>query len=158
MDNIQNTLLLGNRYQVLLSGVSTYALPSKRRCKNSLLRDAMFTNCCIMIGVGVCDVTRENAEFMWPLLPAVPSTSQYKQVIIKYFFLELIEDSTAGCSKTQLLPNFACMSIHALSNVLTDISAVVFGQHIHLTLILVTVPSVVLWKAKFTTVNLSQKN
>jgi hypothetical protein len=29
-DNIENTLLLGNRYQVL-SGVSTYALPSNRR-------------------------------------------------------------------------------------------------------------------------------
>jgi hypothetical protein len=34
-DNIENTLLLGSRYQVLLSGVSTYELPSNRRCTNS---------------------------------------------------------------------------------------------------------------------------
>jgi hypothetical protein len=34
-DNLENTSLLGNRYQVLLSGVSTYALPSNSRCTDS---------------------------------------------------------------------------------------------------------------------------
>jgi hypothetical protein len=52
-----------------------------------LLRDVtaswgrVITERCVMIGVGVRDVTRRDAEFTRPLLPVAPSTSQYISLI-----------------------------------------------------------------------------
>jgi hypothetical protein len=44
----------------------------------------------------------------------------------------------AGFSKTQLLLALQCVSVQALSDVFgTEVSAVVFGQHVHWMLILV---------------------
>jgi hypothetical protein len=62
------------------------ATVASRAC---LLRDVtasrgrVFTERCVMIGVGVRDVTRETAEFTWPLLPVDPSTSQYFKILIE---------------------------------------------------------------------------
>jgi hypothetical protein len=38
----------------------------------------VFTERCVLMeGVGVCDVTRETAEYQGPVLPVDPSMSQY---------------------------------------------------------------------------------
>jgi hypothetical protein len=77
-------------------------LPSNNRCTARLLHNAVFNVClatvvaralllrdvtaskervfterCVMIGVGVRDVIRGNTEFTWPLLPVAPSTHAY---------------------------------------------------------------------------------
>jgi hypothetical protein len=50
-------------------------------------RGRVFTERCVMIGVGVRDVARGNTEFTCPLLPVAQCTSQY---IIIYIILLLI--------------------------------------------------------------------
>jgi hypothetical protein len=67
------------------------------------------------------------------------------------------KDSMAGLSKNVLLPTLhVCLYKLCVMSSGTEISAMVFGQHIHLTLILVIFSSVVLQRTKFTTVNPGQ--
>jgi hypothetical protein len=81
-DNIENTLLLGNRYQVLLSGVSTYALPSNRRptvaWRHSLARRGVYR---ALRNDGRCGGmwrhSRERRVHVTPTSCCTPSTSQY---------------------------------------------------------------------------------
>jgi hypothetical protein len=64
---------------------------------------------------------------------------RYVQVIFRQFFRELQKkkDSMAGISKAQLLPTLhVCLCRLCLVSLGTEISTLVFGRHIHQTLIL----------------------
>jgi hypothetical protein len=59
----------------------------------------------------------------------------------------------AGFSKTQLLPTLhLCLCMVCLMSSGTELSALVFGQHVHPLLILVNFSSGVVWRTKFITV------
>jgi hypothetical protein len=67
---------------------------------------------------------------------------KYVQVILGQFFSELTEEERlcGWFQKDLATVHIPCMSMQALSNVRTKLSAVIFGQHIHLILIFVILP------------------
>jgi hypothetical protein len=82
---------------------------------------------------------------------------RYIGVILRQFFSELTEedDSMVGFSKTQLLPTLhVCLCRVCLMSSGAQFSALIFGQHIHLILILVIFSYVVVRRTKFTAVTL----
>jgi hypothetical protein len=82
---------------------------------------------------------------------------RYALVILEQFFPELTEEEGfyGWFQQDSATAHIACMSMQPSG---TEISALLFGRHIHLTSILMIFPSVVLCRTKFKTVNPIWKN
>jgi hypothetical protein len=112
------------------------------------------------VKVGVSHAVRARRIAGLLFFNGTMNCERYVQVILVQSFPELtVEDPMAGFNKTQLRPTLhVCLCKLCLIPSGTEISALVFGRHIHPTLILMIFPSVVLCRTKFKTVNTIWKN